>query len=415
MNIAALVMAGGQGERLYPLTKNRAKPAVPFGGEYRIIDFTLSNCVNSRIRKIFILTQYKSISLHRHLRQAWSILPNQLGEFVEVIPPQQRVSQEWYQGTADAIYQNIYSLEGERSSHFLILSGDHIYKMDYSTMLDYHLEKKAEVTLCAIEVEKEESPHLGVVEVDEDNRIRGFQEKPQEPKVLPGKPDYIFASMGIYIFNRDTLFRCLEEDSKNIDSSHDFGRDVLPRLVSQGARVYAYSFHDENRKQEHYWKDVGTIDAYYEANMDLVSVDPHLNLYDSNWPIFTFHSQSPPAKTVHSEFKRTGMLIESIISNGCIVSGANIFRCVISPDVRINSYSEISNSIIFSRVDIGRYCRIRRAIIDKDIHVPPGTVIGFNPEEDRKRYTVTDSGITVVCAGDLETVRTDQQGKFISG
>jgi len=412
-NIVAVILAGGQGERLYPLTKNRAKPAVPFGGEYRIIDFTLSNCINSDLRKIFVLTQYKSISLHRHLRQAWSMLPNELGEYLEVIPPQQRITHDWYQGTADAVYQNLYSLEQEPSEYFFILSGDHIYKMDYSRMYKYHLGHGAEVTLSCIEVDKEESPQFGVVEVDDEQRILGFQEKPSQPKVIPGKPDKIFASMGIYLFNREVLFECLREDAKMPTSTHDFGRDVLPRLVSEGHRVYAYNFQDQSQRHEQYWRDVGTIDAYYEANMDLVSIEPRLNLYDKSWPIFTFHSQSPPAKTVHSEFKRTGMVIESIISNGCIVSGANVFRSILSPDVRINSYAEVSNCIIFNRVDIGRYCRIRRAIIDKDVHVPPHTVIGFDTEEDRKRFTVTESGITVVCAGDLETATLAHEKKLI--
>jgi len=412
-NIIAVVLAGGQGERLYPLTKHRAKPAVPFGGEYRIIDFTLSNCVNSNIRKIFVLTQYKSISLHRHLRQAWNIFANELGEYIEVLPPQQRISRDWYLGTADAIYQNLYSLANESAKHFIILSGDHIYKMDYSFMYNYHLEKGADVTLCVIEMDVEESRHFGVVEVDSDGRVIGFTEKPDAPRTIPGKEDKFYASMGVYIFAREKLFEALKEDNKTPGSQHDFGRDVIPAMLRRGDKIYAYSFHDENRKHEKYWKDVGTIDAYYEANMDLVSIDPHLNLYDKDWPIFTFHSQSPPAKTVHSEFRRTGMLIESIISNGCIISGANVFRCILSPDVRINSYSEVSNSIIFNRVNIGRHCRIRRAIIDKDVHVPPGTVIGFDPEEDKKRFTVTEGGVTVVSAGDLETKRLDQEKKLI--
>ncbi len=415
-DVVAIVLAGGQGERLSPLTKNRVKPAVPFGGEYRIIDFTMSNCFNSSIRRIFVLTQYKSISLHRHLRQAWDILPYQLGEFVEIIPPQQRLNQDWYLGTADAVYQNLYSFEREQAKYFLVLYGDHIYKMDYSYMLEYHREKGAGFTVSAIEVDKEEAHHFGVLEVDNDYRIVGFQEKPKEnPRTIPGKPDKVFVSMGIYVFNRELLFDCVIEDSKAPTSSHDFGKDIIPRLVSQGLKVFAYSFHDENRKEEKYWKDVGTIDSYYDANMDLVSLEPHLNLYDKSWPVFTFHSQSPAAKTVHSGFKRTGMVIECIMCNGCIVSGANVFRCVLSPDVRINSYAEVSNSILFSRVNIGRHCRIRRAIIDKDVQVPPDTEIGFNPEEDKKRFKVTNSGITVVSAGDLETLSLDQGHKFISG
>ena len=413
--IVAIVLAGGQGERLNPLTKHRAKPAVPFGGAYRIIDFTLSNCVNSNLRKIFVLTQYKSISLHRHIRQAWSMLPNILGEFTEVIPPQQRITQDWYKGTADAVYQNLYTLEGESASYFIVLSGDHIYKMDYSFMYKFHLEKNAEVTICCIELDKNEAEHFGVVEVDVHNRVLGFQEKPEAPKVIPQQPDKIFASMGIYIFNRQVLFDCLKGDSEAAESNHDFGKDVLPRLIERGRRVYAYSFHDENRKHEKYWKDVGTIDAYYEANMDLVNVEPHLNLYDQTWPVLTFHGQGPPAKTVHSseEINRVGMVIESITSNGCIVSGGKVFRSILSPDVRVNSYSEISNSIVFNRVNVGRHCQIRRAIIDKDLQIPPYTEIGINPEEDKKRFTVTPSGITIVSIGDFETSRLDQEKKLI--
>jgi glucose-1-phosphate adenylyltransferase len=414
-NVAAVILAGGQGERLFPLTKNRAKPAVPFGGEYRIIDFTLSNCINSNIRKLFVLTQYKSISLHRHLKQAWNILPNELGEFLEVIPPQQRVTRDWYSGTADAIYQNLYSLEAENSDYFIIPYGDHIYKMDYSYMLAYHEANGADLTLCVIELDKRESPHFGVVEVDKNNRVLGFQEKPSRPKVIPNKPDKILASMGIYVFNRQVLFDSVREDNQRRDSSHDFGKDILPYMVREGYKVYAYIFQQGNKSYGNYWRDVGTIEAYYDANMDLISVEPQLNLYDKSWPIRTFHSQSPPAKTVHSEFKRTGMVIESIISNGCIVSGANVFRCILSPDVRINSYAEVSNSIIFNRVDIGRYCRIRRAIIDKDVKIPAYTVIGFDHEQDRKRFTVTESGITIVSAGDLETAKLNQEQKLISG
>ncbi len=414
-NIVAIVLAGGQGERLSPLTENRAKPAVPFGGGYRIIDFTLSNCVNSNLRKIFALTQYKSISLHRHMRQAWGMLPNMLGEYLEVIPPQQRIAQNWYQGTADAVYQNLYTFEGENCSYFIILSGDHIYKMDYSFMYKFHMEHNAEVTICCIELDKGESRQFGVVEVDAHNRVLGFQEKPADPKVIPTQPDKIFASMGIYIFNRQILFDCLKADSEVQDSSHDFGKDILPRLVAAGRKVYAYSFHDENRKHEKYWKDVGTIDAYYDANMDLVSIEPHLNLYDQTWPIFTFHGQSPSAKTVHSSDggNRVGMVIESIICSGCIISGGKVFRSLLSPDVRVNSYSEVSNSILFNRVNIGRHCRIRRAIIDKDLQIPPYTEIGFNLEEDKKRFTVTPSGITIVSAGKFETSKLDQEKKLI--
>ncbi len=417
-NVAAVILAGGQGERLSPLTKNRAKPAVPFGGEYRIIDFTLSNCINSNIRKIFVLTQYKSISLHRHLKQAWNILPNELGEFLEVIPPQQRVDREWYAGTADAIYQNLYSLEAESADYMFVLSGDHIYKMDYSYMEKAHRENQADITLCAIELSKEEAYHFGIVEVDEDYRICGFQEKPQNPKVIPGKPDKVLASMGIYIFNRQVLFDCVKRDNEMPDSSHDFGKDILPYMVDKGYRVFAVEFQgegDKESKSKEYWRDVGTIDAYYEANMDLISIEPELNLYEKNWPIITFHCQSPPAKTVHSEFKRTGMVIESIISNGCIVSGANVFRCVLSPDVRVNSYAEVSNAIILNRVNIGRHCRIRRTIIDKDVQIPPYTEIGFDHKKDRKRFTVTESGITIVSTGDFKTTKLAPEEKLVSG
>ena len=392
-----MILAGGRGERLYPLTRDRAKPAVSFGGIYRIIDFTLSNCVNSDIRYIYALTQYKSISLHRHIQLGWNILSTSLGEFVEVIPAQQRINESWYQGTADAIYQNIYTLQEERPDLILILSGDHIYKMDYRKMIDFHLEKNAGLTVATIRMDRNLSREFGVIEIDKDWRIIGFQEKPEEPKTIPGDPEGILASMGIYVFDTELMVRRLIEDARS-DSTHDFGRDIIPAMIMRD-QVYAYDFRLADKDGVGYWRDVGTIDAYFEANMDLVSVTPQLNLYDPQWPILTYQSVHPPAKTVLDEEERVGMATNSITSNGCIISGGIVRRSILSPKVMVHSYADVENSILMEGVDIGRYAKIRRTIIDKEVRIPQGTKIGYDLDEDGKRFTVTASGIVVVPKG----------------
>jgi glucose-1-phosphate adenylyltransferase len=395
--VLAMILAGGRGERLYPLTKDRAKPAVPFGAIYRIIDFTLSNCLNSDIRRIFALTQYKSISLHRHIQLGWSILSAPLGEFIGVIPAQQRIDEHWYQGTADAIFQNIHTLQEERPDLILVLSGDHIYKMDYRKMITFHLERGADLTVATIRMDRRLSKELGVMEVDGDWRIIGFEEKPEEPKTIPGEPETILASMGVYVFNTEILVRRLIEDARS-DSTHDFGRDIIPAMIRKD-RVFAFDFRQGDPGGMGYWRDVGTIDAYFEANMDLVSVTPKLNLYDSQWPIMTYQSPNPPAKTVLAEKGRMGIALNSIISNGCIISGGSVKRSILSPRVMIHSYADVEDSILMEGVDVGRYAKIRRTIIDKEVRIPQGMKVGYDVDEDGKRFTVTASGIVVVPKG----------------
>jgi len=399
--VLTFIMAGGKGERLLPLTKDRTKPAVPFGGIYRIIDFTLSNCINSGMRKIYILTQYKSASLQRHIRLGWNFLPSELGQFIELLPAQQRVGDSWYLGTADAIYQNLYTLEMDKPDEVLILAGDHIYKMNYYSMIDVHREQNADLTVGVVEIEKSKSKHLGVVEVDASGRVSGFLEKPANPKTIPGKPDKIYGSMGIYVFNQSVLMQELLEDAKNHKSSHDFGKDIIPQMLKKGMKVVAFNFRDKDRNEE-YWRDIGTIDAYYEANMELIQVNPTFNLYDQEWPLRTFQEQYPPVKTVHSgdrEEGRVGLVLDSIVSEGCVVSGGRVQRSILSQNVRINSFSEVYDSILMEGVNVGRYAKIKRAIIDKDISIPQGMVIGFNLEEDKKKFFVSESGIVVVAKG----------------
>jgi len=394
-----IVLAGGAGERLYPLTKDRAKPAVYFGGPYRIIDFSLSNCINSGLRRIFIATQYKSLSLNRHIRMGWSIVSEELGEFVEILPPQKRVGEQWYQGTADAVFQNLYSIIREESRHVIVLSGDHVYKMDYSRMLRFHLESGAKATLAVIEVPRGEASRFGILQVDERQRVIGFQEKPQQPATLPGSSDLALASMGVYIFDTDVLVRALESDAVQ-QTTHDFGKDIIPALISQDP-VYAYSFYDENKKSSKYWRDIGTLDAYFEANMDLCQVNPEFNLYDPEWPLRTHQPQSPPAKFVFAEAgSRCGQALDSVISPGCIVSGSTIYGSVLCPNVRVHSFCRIDQCILMPGVRVGRHARIRRAIVDRDVLIPRGAVIGYNMEEDRRRHTVTDSGVVVVTTDD---------------
>lgn len=390
------LLAGGAGERLYPLTRDRAKPAVPFGGIYRIIDITLSNCINSDLRRIYVLTQYKALSLNRHIREGWSILASELGEFIQILPPMMRVGEYWYRGTADAVYQNLYSIGSEPCKYVLILSGDHVYKMNYQLMLKQHVEAGAELTIGSILFDRSEASRFGVMELDRESRIIGWQEKPADPKPSPRFHEKCHASMGIYCFNLDFLIQVAMADAENPASTHDFGKDMIPKLIDKH-RVYAFNFVDENLKDAQYWRDIGTIEAYYEANTDLVSVSPVFNLYDGHWPIRTYQRQYPPAKFVFAEEgRRMGIAVDSIVSTGSIISGGRVTRCILSPDVRINSYTEVENSILFSHVNIGRYSRIRRAIIDRHIQIPEHTEIGYDLEEDRKKYHVTETGIVVV-------------------
>ena len=392
-----VLLAGGAGERLFPLTRDRAKPAVPFAGQYRIIDITLSNCINSDLRHVYILTQYKALSLNRHIREGWGgVVASELGEFIEILPPMQRVSKSWYQGTADAVFQNIYSIGSEEPKHVLILSGDHIYKMNYALMKQQHCDSGADVTIATLPIEPEKVSEFGVVQVSKKGEVTGFVEKPKETDLRsPFNPDMVDVSMGIYLFNTDVLLPELIRDSEDPDSKHDFGHDILPKLLGR-FKVQAYNFVDENKQRALYWRDVGTLDAYYEANMDAAAVAPTFNLYDKAWPMRSRAYQYPPAKFVFGEPGRTGMAINSIVCAGSIVSGAVLRNSVLSHDVLVNSYADVDSSIIFSHVNIGRHCRVRHAIVDRDVHIPDGTVIGYDPAEDRKNYFVTPSGLTVV-------------------
>jgi glucose-1-phosphate adenylyltransferase len=399
-----IVLAGGAGERLYPLTKDRAKPAVYFGGPYRIIDFVLSNCINSGLRHIFLATQYKSLSLNRHIRMGWNIVSEELGEFIEILAPQKRVGEHWYQGTADAVYQNLYSILREQPRYLIVLAGDHVYKMDYARMLGFHQGRRAAVTLAALEVPVADASRFGIVVVDEEDRVRGFEEKPQVPSPIPGTPDLALASMGIYIFDMDVLVRSLGSDALQ-PTTHDFGRDIIPSLIHD-ERVFAYRFYDENKKAAKYWRDIGTLDAYFEANMDLCQVNPEFNLYDPEWPLRTYQPQAPPAKFVFAEAgKRCGQALDSVISPGCIISGSTVTGSVLCPNVRVHSFCHIEQSIVMPGVRVGRHARIRRAIIDRDVLIPRGAIIGYDRDEDRRRHTVTDAGVVVVETDDEPLVR----------
>ncbi len=399
--VLTFIMVGGKGERLLPLTKDRTKPAVPFGGIYRIIDFTLSNCINSGLRKIYLLSQYKSSSLQRHIRLGWNFLPSELGQFIEMLPAQQRVGESWYLGTANALFQNLYTLDMDKPDEVLILAGDHIYKMNYYSMIDYHREQNADLTVGVVEINKDKSKHLGVVEVDASGKVVGFQEKPANPKTIVDKPEKIYGSMGIYVFNNSILEKELVEDAKNAKSSHDFGKDIIPQMLKKQMKVVVYNFRDE-KNNEAYWRDIGTIDAYYDANMDLIQVNPVFNLYDQDWLVRTYQEQYPPVKTVHSGEKekgRVGLVLDSIVSEGCVISGGRVQRSILSPNVRINSFSEVYDSILMEGVNVGRHAKIKRAIIDKDVSIPQGMVIGYDLDEDKKRFFVSDSGIVVVAKG----------------
>ncbi len=392
-----VLLAGGAGERLFPLTRDRAKPAVPFAGQYRIIDITLSNCINSDLRHVYILTQYKALSLNRHIREGWgSVVAQELGEFIEILPPMQRVSKNWYTGTADAVYQNIYSIGAEEPKHVLILSGDHIYKMNYGLMKQQHCDSGADVTIATLPINPDEVSQFGVVEVAKNGDVTGFIEKPKQTDVRsPFNPEKVDASMGIYLFNTDVLLPELIRDAEDTNSKHDFGHNILPGLLGR-FKVNAFNFVDENKQQALYWRDVGTLEAYYDANIDVAGVTPTFNLYDKSWPMRTRPYQYPPPKFVFGEPGRTGMAMNSIVCSGSIVSGAVVRNSVLSHDVRVNSYADVDSSIIFAHVNIGRHCRIRHAIIDRDVHIPDGTVIGYDPVEDKKNYFVSTSGLTVV-------------------
>ncbi|OFW42120.1 MAG: glucose-1-phosphate adenylyltransferase [Acidobacteria bacterium RIFCSPLOWO2_12_FULL_67_14b] len=398
-DVLVIVLAGGAGERLAPLTRDRAKPAVYFGGPYRIIDFVLSNCINSGLRHVFIATQYKSLSLNRHIRQGWNVVSEELGEFIEILPPQKRVGEQWYQGTADAVYQNLYSIVQETPLYVVVLAGDHVYKMDYQKMLRFHLDHGAEVTLAAIEVPLEDGRRFGIVAVDETDRVTGFLEKPQQPPGMPGQPSMALASMGIYVFDSDLLIQSLERDAADPDSQHDFGKNIIPALIGNG-RTYAYPFYDENKKAAKYWRDIGTLDAYYEAQMDLCHVNPEFNMYDPDWPLRTYMPQAPPAKFVFGENWRRGEAQDSLISQGCIVSGSRINGSILCPNVRVHSFCTIDESILMPGVRVGRHARIRRAIVDRDVDIPRGATIGYNAEEDGRRHTVSEGGVVVVAPGD---------------
>ena len=415
----ALILAGGEGSRLKTLTAWRAKPAVPFGGKYRIIDFTLSNCVNSGIRKIGVLTQYRSHSLIRHLQRAWNFMRVEIGEFVEIIPAQQRTDKrEWYQGTADALFQNIELVQRHDPEYILVLGGDHVYSMDYSKMLLEHVVSGADFTVGCIEVPLDEAKGFGVMAVDENLRITRFSEKPAEPESMPGKPDRALASMGIYVFSRDFLFNTLIEDADKIHSSHDFGKDIIPNHISK-ARAYAFPFRNE-KEEPGYWRDVGTIYSYWQANMELCEIEPELNLYDRDWPIWTYQPQSPPAKFVFNQAGRRGEAIDSLISAGCIISGASILNSVMFFNCTVENYTQVTHSVILPKVNIGRNCRIHRAVIDKGCVVPDNTIIGEDLEADKARFHVSEEGIVLVTAemlgqklhtGDYDKLWRERYGK----
>jgi glucose-1-phosphate adenylyltransferase len=404
LDTLAVVLAGGKGSRLEPLTRDRAKPAVPFGGGYRIIDFSLSNCLNSGIRKMLVLTQYKAMSLDRHINLGWRrFFCRDLDEFIDIVPPQQRIDEHWYQGTADAVYQNIYALEKERPSYVVILAGDHIYKMNYRTMVEYHKRVNADLTVGALRVDRQAAREFGVMQVDEHDQIVGFQEKPAHPRTIPGDGEHCLASMGIYVFTARFLFEQLCRDATDPESAHDFGRNIIPSIIASH-RIYAFPFRDENRKRDAYWRDVGTLDAYYDANMDLVAIDPLLNMYDSVWPIRTYQPILPPPKFVFGSTgagERQGCALDSIVCQGCVVSGGRVERSILGPLVRVNSYAHVQDSILFHGVDIGRHAQVRRAIIDKGVSIPPGVQIGYDLDQDRQRgFTVSPGGIVVIAKAD---------------
>jgi len=391
----ALILAGGRGSRLKHLTLWRAKPSVPFGGKFRIIDFPLSNCMNSGIRRVGVLTQYKAHSLIKHIQRGWGFLRGELGEFVELLPAQQRIETSWYTGTADAVYQNLDIIRNHNPSFVLILAGDHVYKMDYGSLLLHHVDTKADVTVGCVEVPVDRATEFGVVEVDKNSQIIGFEEKPKQPQSMPDRPGTALASMGIYLFNTKFLYEQLIRDADTAYSTHDFGKDLIPSMINT-YRVMAYPFRDPVTGEQPYWRDVGTVDAFWEANIELVGISPELNLYDATWPIWTYQEQLPPAKFVFDNDDRRGMAVDSMVSGGCLISGSRIRHSLLFSDVKVNSYCEISDSVVLPDVVINRHCRLRRTIIDRGCHVPEGTVIGENLQEDAKRYYVSPKGVVLV-------------------
>jgi glucose-1-phosphate adenylyltransferase len=405
-DVLTIILAGGKGTRLEPLTRDRAKPAVPFGGLYRIVDFPLSNCLNSGLRRIYVLTQYKARSLDRHIAAAWDFLPRELNEYVEVLPPQQRIDEHWYQGTADAIYQNIYSIEKAAPQLVMILAGDHIYKMDYGDMIRAHLERGSDLTVGCLPMPLRDSIHFGAVQVDAADRILAFHEKPREAPAIPGDGDHFLGSMGIYVFTARLMYEILCQDATRSDSGHDFGKDVIPCMIPT-YKVHAFRFRDKNKKATPYWRDVGTLDAYYQANMDLIEVEPVLNLYDREWPIRTHQPQLPPPKFVFSaegpgEHARRGEAHDSMVCQGCIISGGHVRRSILAPNVRVNSFALVESCILFEGVDVGRHCRLRKAIIDKEVRIPAHTTVGHNLDHDRQRgFQITEQGVVVIAKAEL--------------
>lgn len=392
-----VILAGGEGKRLSPLTDNRAKPAVPFGGKYRIIDFTLANCLHSGLRQILVLTQYKSHSLQKHLRDGWSIFNPELGEYITAVPPQMRTGDSWYQGTADAIYQNLYLLSRSAAKYVVVLSGDHIYRMDYAPMLKHHKETGAELTVACMEVSREEATSFGVMEINQQHQVITFTEKPTNPATIPDKPHSSLASMGIYIFSIDALSNALQRDTNNPQSSHDFGKDIIPGLID-GQGVYAYQFGGEEGRvsQDAYWRDVGTIDAYYQSNMDLLNVEPPLDLYQQDWPIRTYEPQLPPARTVSSATGNEGIFINSIISNGVVIAGGSAQNSILFPKVSIDNAAVVINSILFEGVTVGADAHLENCIIDKGVNIPAGIVIGVNKKHDAERFYISENGVVVI-------------------
>ena len=398
----AMIMAGGRGERLYPLTREVAKPAVTFGGSYKVIDFTLSNCFNSGFRQIYLLTQYSNVTMNRHIRMGWdSLFRGELDEYVEALPPQHRSQEDWYHGTADSVFQNIEILEQHRPEFVLVLSGDHVYKLDYQRLLDYHTQNHAELTIGAVETDPITARDMGVMAVDEDFRVRAFWEKPSNPPTVPGRPDTCLVSMGIYVFSTAKLVRELIKDAKNRSSKHDFGRNVIPAMIESDDRVVAFPFVDEQSKEPSYWRDIGTLDSYFEANMDLVLAEPHIDLYDRSWPIRTQISPRPPARIVDSTIDPSlvGTAVDSLISAGCIISGSRVERSVLSPEVTVHTGADVAESILMDGVDVGRRAVVRRAIVCPQVSIPAGVQIGVDSELDRSRFIVTPGGVTVVPRG----------------